>query len=275
MVVTKSSKIAASRSGGMPEPVSVTLISAWSPIARGDDGHLAALGGRLNRVRDQVAVHAAEREPIAVDDERLRGVVRLDRDAVALAFGAHRVDDLGDRRVRRPSENRSIGFGLTTLRRSSMKRLSVSSSRSMVVPERLARLRVDIVAGQQARAVADVLDRMREIVDEAGGDAAEHRLPLLALDVLLQLDEAVGHRVEGVAELAELVAGADVDARVELAGGDALRAALQREDRRDERPPEEIADGDHDEQRDRDRRHELALELRSRWRRPRSSAARR
>ena len=46
--------------------------------------------------------------------------------------------------------------------------------------------------------------------------AAEHRLPLLALDVFLQLDQAIGHRVERVAELAELVAGADVDARVEL-----------------------------------------------------------
>ena len=65
---------------------------------------------------------------------------------------------------------------------------------------------------------------MREVVDEAGGDAAEHRLPLLPLDVLLQLDQAVGHRVEGVAELAELVAAADVDARVELAGGDAVGA---------------------------------------------------
>ena len=73
----------------------------------------------------------------------------------------------------------------------------------------------------QARAVADVLNRMREVVDEAGRDAAEHRLPLLPLDVFLQLDEAIGHRVEGVAELAELVACADVDARLELAGGHA------------------------------------------------------
>ena len=47
------------------------------------------------------------------------------------------------------------------------------------------------------------------------------------LDVFLKLDEPVRHRVERVAELAEFVARADVDARVELAGGDALRAALQ------------------------------------------------
>ena len=76
----------------------------------------------------------------------------------------------------------------------------------MVRRNSLARFRVEVVAQQQPRAVADVLDRVREVVDEAGGDAAEHRLPLLPLDVFLQLDEAVGHRVERVAELAELVA---------------------------------------------------------------------
>ena len=130
------------------------------------------------------------------------------------------------------------------------------------MPERLARLQVDIVAGDQSRAVADVLNGMREVVDQAGRDAAEHRLPLLALDVFLKLDEAVRHRVEGVAELAELVARADVDARLELAGGDSLRAALQLEDRVDERSPEEIADADHAQQRDRNGRHELASELR-------------
>ena len=54
--------------------------------------------------------------------------------------------------------------------------------------------------------------------------AAEHRLTLLPLDVFLQLDEPVGHRVERVAELAELVAGVDVDARLEIAGGHGLRA---------------------------------------------------
>ena len=98
---------------------------------------------------------------------------------------------------------RSIGFGLTMLRRSSRKRLSV------------VQLALDRACGtcprdsastssrsEQPRAVADVLNRMRQVVDQAGGDAAEHRLPFLALDVFLQLDEPVGHRVEGVAELA-------------------------------------------------------------------------
>ena len=49
---------------------------------------------------------------------------------------------------------------------------------------------------------------MREVVDQAGGDAAEHHLPFLLADVFLQLDQAVGHRVEGVAELADFVLAA-------------------------------------------------------------------
>ena len=74
-----------------------------------------------------------------------------------------------------------------------MKRLSVCSSRSMVLLEHVARLVVEVVAQQQPRAVADVLDRVRQVVDQAGGDAAEHRLALLALDVFLQLDQPIGH----------------------------------------------------------------------------------
>ena len=62
----------------------------------------------------------------------------------------------------------------------------------------------------------------------------------------------------------------DVDARVELAGGDGLRAALQRQDRLDEAAAEEVADRDHDEQRDGDRDDELARAARWRWRRPRA-----
>ena len=62
-----------------------------------------------------------------------------------------------------------------------------------------------------------------------------------------------------VAEIAELVAGPDVDAGVELAAGDRLGAALQREDRRDEPAAEQIADRDHHEQRGGDRDHQLPL----------------
>ena len=71
----------------------------------------------------------------------------------------------------------------------------------------------------------DRLDRVREVVDEAGGDLAEHRLPLLPPDVLLELHEAVGHRVERVAELADLVAAGDGDALVHAAFGDGLGGA--------------------------------------------------
>ena len=43
--------------------------------ARGGDGHRTARRRRLNGVRDQVAIHAAEREAIALDDERAFRVV--------------------------------------------------------------------------------------------------------------------------------------------------------------------------------------------------------
>ena len=98
---------------------------------------------------------------------------------------------------------------------------------------------------------------MLQVVEEARRDPAEHGLPLLPLHVLLQLDEAVGHRVEGVAELAEFVLAVDRDARIELALGDRSRAALKREDRRDELAAEERARDDHDQQRRRGSRGEL------------------
>ena len=85
--------------------------------------------------------------------------------------------------------------------------------------EHVARFRIHIVAEQQPRAVADVLDGMRQVVDEPRGDAAEHRLPLLALHFFLELPEPIGHGVERVPEGAEFVAGADVHARVELPRG--------------------------------------------------------
>ena len=98
LVVTKSSKIAASRSGGMPEPVSVTLISTWSPTRAGRDRHAAARLGRLNRVGDEVAVDAAEREPVAVDDQRAGRVA-----APRPRRRAARLRRASTRRSRRPS----------------------------------------------------------------------------------------------------------------------------------------------------------------------------
>ena len=157
-------------------------------------------------------------------------VVRLDRDALPLAFGAHRIDDLGDRSVdvHREALDRLRPDDIPQVVQEPPHRHQLAIDGPA---EHLARLGIHIVARDQAGAVADVLDRMREVVHQARGDAAEHRVPLLALDVLLQLDEPIRHRVEGVAELAELVARADVDARIELAGGQSLGAALELEDR--------------------------------------------
>ena len=201
LVVTNSSKIADSRSAGMPDPVSVTVISTRSPTRAVAIDDAAARLGRLDGVRDQIAVDPPEREPVAVDGQRAVGVA-----APRPRRRCARLRRASSRRFRTTSTftsiaNRSIGFGLTMLRRSSMKRLSVASSRSMVrwnisrdSPSRSSR-------EQQPRAVADVLDRMRQVVDQPGGDPAEHRLTLLTLDVLLQLDQPVGHGVERVAQI--------------------------------------------------------------------------
>ena len=172
------------------------------------------------------------------------GVAGVQRDTDPLAFRPHRFDDLGDRAVdvQRESFDRPRLDDVAQVVHEPLQRLELALDGGA---DRQARFLVEVVAHQQARAVAEVLNRMREIVDETGGEAAEHRLALLALDVLLQLDQAIGHQVERVAEIGELVAGPDVDAGGELAGGDGLGAALQRENRRQEPPAEEIADRDH------------------------------
>src|SRR5581483_6444359 len=69
------------------------------PGARRRDGDRAAGRRRLNSIGDEIAVHAPEREPIALDDERAVGVVRADLERVALGFRAHRIDDFADRSV--------------------------------------------------------------------------------------------------------------------------------------------------------------------------------
>ena len=82
-------------------------------------------------------------------------------------------------------------------------------------------------------------------MDQPRRHAAEYRVPLLALHVLLELDQAVGHRVERLAKRGELVRCVDLHARVELARGDLLGGALQRQNRPDERAAEQIDDGHH------------------------------
>ena len=126
--------------------------------------------------------------------------------------------------------------------------------------ERLAVFRVVEDPHDQFAAVADVLHRVREVVNEARRHAAEHRLPLFLPHVLGELDELVGHAVERVAELLELVARGDGDAFVEPALRDGVRAAHQREDGLDERAAEEVADADGDEQREADDEDQLTGE---------------
>ena len=91
---------------------------------------------------------------------------------------------------------------------------------------------------------------MRQIVHQPGGDAAEHRLPFLLADVFLELDEPVGHRVERVAQLVDLVAAADRDPLVHLAGGNRPRGVRQGEDPGDERARPDPAEHDRAEQGD-------------------------
>src|SRR5215813_7482227 len=57
----------------------------------------------------------------------------------------------------------------------------------------------------QLATVADVLNRMRDVVNEPDRDAPEGGLSFLLADVFLQLDETVGHVVERVTELPELI----------------------------------------------------------------------
>ena len=90
---------------------------------------------------------------------------------------------------------------------------------------------------------------MREVVHQPCGHPAEHRVTFLFLDVLLQLGQAVRHRVERGAELAELVGAADLDPRAELAGGNGESGALQRDNRVDEGTAEQVPGGHHRQQR--------------------------
>ena len=143
--------------------------------------------------------------------------MRLDRDSISLAFDPHRVDDFGNRSVdvhREPLDRPRLGDVAQVVE----EPLDGLQLPVHGVPEGFARLQIDIVARNQAGAVADVLNWMREVVHQTGRDAAEHRLPLLALHVFLQLHQAIGHRVEGLAEVRELVAGSNVDAGAEASG---------------------------------------------------------
>src|SRR5262249_22317798 len=62
----------------------------------GRDPHFTARLRGLNRVGDEVAVDAREREAIAFDDERPCAVLRVDANAIPLALRAQRLDNLRD-----------------------------------------------------------------------------------------------------------------------------------------------------------------------------------
>ncbi len=86
------------------------------------------------------------------------------------------------------------------LRRSSNTRLIWANSRSIVRLNSSRYSASSCIFSDEPAVVLDVLERMRQIVHEACGHAAEHRVALLLPDVLLQLAQAVRHAVERVAE---------------------------------------------------------------------------
>src|SRR3989440_6574403 len=101
---------------------------------------------------------------------------------------------------------------------------------------------------------------MREVVDEAARDAAEHRLPLFLSNVFLQLDEPVRHVVEGVAQLSQLVGRIDDDALFEVTAGEGPCSARKREDRIDEASAPVISGQQHCKESEGDRDAELPLQ---------------
>ena len=175
-------------------------------LGGGDDQ--AARRGRLDRVDDQVAIDAAEREEVAFDEERLGAELRAQGDAGGLGQPLHRLDDFANGAVdvdREALERDRLGDVLQVLEDAlDDQHLALDHA-----AEGVAVFGVFPHLQDQLAAVADVLDRVGEVVDEAGGDAAEHHLALLLADVLLQLDQPIGHRVEGVAELADFVVAAE------------------------------------------------------------------
>src|SRR5438128_1407882 len=97
-------------------------------------------------------------------------------------------------------------------------------------------------------------------MDQADGNTTKDRLSLCLSDVLLQLDEPVGHVIEGMSELAEFIGRVDSHTLFEMAARERARSARQREDWIDEAAAPEIADDQHRQQRKRDRDFKLSLQ---------------
>ncbi len=141
-----------------------------------------------------------------------------------------------------------------------MKRLSAASSRSMV------RRNMSLDSGSTSSRSSSfvLLPRFWIGWDRSWTRPAAMRpnvgLAFLALHFLLQRDQAVGHAVEGLAQVAELVVAPNGHACVQLTGCDVVGAALQRQNRVDEAASEEITHRDHGEQRQRNRDEQQPLE---------------
>ena len=190
------------------------------------DQDAAARRRRLHGVGDQVAIDPVQREEVAFDVDRFRCqlrrhatgrrwrlscIIESTRSATVL------VDVDGE-----ALDRHRLGHVAQIVEHAfDLRQLALDGP-----PEAFAVLRVVPHLQNELAAVADVLNRVREVVHEADGDAAEHRVPLFLAHVLLQLDEPSAMRVEGRSELTELVARCDRDTRVEpsLARARACRA---------------------------------------------------
>ena len=196
-VVLKSSKITASRSLGIPRPVSLILIRTRSPVssvttAIAPPGDVAsiALTMRLRYTRPN-----ANTSPST--NNRVWAQLSVQGEAGRFCQQLHRVECLLDRSIdinREPLEWHGTGKIAQVLQHP-LDRREFSVDRST---KRVAILRVASKPQDKLATVADVLDRVRDVVHETGGDPTEHRLAFLFPYVILKLDELGGHPVERI-----------------------------------------------------------------------------
>ena len=230
------------------------------PGQLGRDRDQPARRGGLNRVDDQIPVHPAQCKKVALDEGAGGGELAAQRQAGGFGMLLHRFDDFAQRPIDfdwEPFErNRPGDVAQVVEHPLDDDHLALDGAL-----EGGAVLEVVVHLLNQLAAVPDVLDRVRQVVDQAGGDPAEHRLPFLLTHVLLQLDDAVGHRVEGVAELLQLVVSGERDPLVEAPFADGQGGALEREDAGDEGAGPEVADHQRAEERRADDVEELGAQL--------------
>src|SRR5262249_32255529 len=130
------------------------------------DGDAAPGFGCLDRVRDEVAEDASQREAVAFDGQPARRVPPLDRDELPLALRPHGLADVADEaiEIEREALDRLRLDDVAQIVEEALDRLELAVDDAAAVG---AALRVDVLAQQQPRVVADVLNRMQQVVDEA------------------------------------------------------------------------------------------------------------